>query len=565
VHISRRLEKALTGTWMLREENALMLHTFTRAIRVLADSILRFLTGPTPCFTGSRNQCAAIESLEQRALMSTYYVSPWGNDTNSGTSINQPWKSIAKVNSEQFNLGDSILFHGNETYYGSLQFNAGSGGGSGGFVTVSSYAGQATIDSGTDDGAHVFNTSGFDFENLKFQGSPGPISQYGIVFETTISGYKFANVKVNNCEITGYNGAGVMVMGDTSNSGFEDVTLTNNSIHGNVQTGIYTYADSNDAIDNVYVGYNQVYDNYGDGTSYVTGSGIQLGDVNDALVEHNAAYLNGVTGGNGGVGIWAYQSNDVTFQYNESYQNHGYRGHDGDGFDFDADTSNSIMQFNYAYDNDGTGFQLDQWKNDSLFTNDVVQYNVAEDNGQRNNYGSLEVWGDVLNSSFIGNTVYVSPSSNGGSPSGMHAYNTTIAGLYVDNVTFEDNTIVSTGGLRMVYVPSAETQGAQGLTFVGNIYDTSGSTPNFSYGNNTYYSLSSFQSGTGQDESGSVSDAAMPFPAFAAPNSGIDGSTPVVTSIASESASLAGIFSETGLMNLFDQSITDTAAGSVAV
>jgi hypothetical protein len=541
-----------------------MLHSHTRAIRVFAEFVFRFLTGSIPAVDPSRTHGVAVESLEQRALMSTYYVSPWGDDSNTGTSISKPWKSISKVNSEQFNLGDSILFQGNQTYDGTLAFNAGTGGGSGGFVTVSSYAGRATIDSGSSDGAHVFNTSGIDFENLKFQGSPGSISQYGIVFETTTSDYKRANVKVNNCEITGYNGAGVMIEGDTGNSGFEDVTLTNNSIHGNVQTGIYTYAATDNAIDNVYVGYNQVYDNYGDGTSYVTGSGIQLGDVNEALVEHNSAYLNGVTGGNGGVGIWAYQSNDVTFQYNESYQNHGYRGHDGDGFDFDSDTSNSVMQYNYAYDNDGTGFQLDQWKNDSIFTNDTVQYNIAENNGQRNNYGSIEVWGHVLNSSFIGNTVYISPSSSGGSPSGMHAYNTTIAGLYVDNVTFEDNTIVAAGGLRMVYVPSAETQGAQGLKFVNNTYDSSGSTPNFSYGNNTYYNLSEFESSTGQDDGATFSNAAMPFPAFAAPNASIAGSALIVTASATESSSLAGIFADTSLEKLFNKSIADTTAGSVA-
>jgi hypothetical protein len=542
-----------------------MLSTLTRAYRAIAQSVSRSVTGKMPVASRPHGRGVAVESLEQRALMSTYYISPWGNDSNAGTSVSQPWKSIGKVNSEHFNLGDSILFQGGQTYYGTLRFSSGSGGANGGFVTVSSYGGRATINSGTGDGAYVFDTSGFDFENLKFQGSPGAISQYGICFETTLSNYKRANIKVNNCEVTGYNGSGIMVMGDTGNSGFEYVTLTNNSIHGNVQTGIYTYAVTDNAIDDVYVGFNQVYDNYGDGTSYVTGSGIQLGNVNDALVEHNAAYLNGVTGGNGGVGIWAYSSNDVTFQYNESYDNHGYRGHDGDGFDFDADTSNSVMQYNYAYDNDGTGFQLDQWKNDSLFTNDTVRYNVAENNGQRNNYGSIEAWGHVLNSSFVGNTVYISPAQSGGSPSAMHVYNTTIAGLYVDNLTFSDNTIVSTGGLRMLYVPAAETQGAQGLKFVANTYDSSGSTPNFSYGNSTYYNLSSFQSSTGQEGGGSVSYAAMPFPAFAAPAATIYGSSTGQTSGPTESASLAGIFSDTNLMEIFDKSIAETPAGSVAV
>ena len=67
-----------------------------------------------------------------------------------------------------------------------------------------------------------------------------------------------------------------------------------------------------------------------------------LGDVSNTVVEHNVAYLNGSKGGNGGVGIWAFSSDNVTIQYNESYDNKSTRGMDGDGFDFDADVSNSV-------------------------------------------------------------------------------------------------------------------------------------------------------------------------------------------------------------------------------
>ena len=348
-------------------------------------------------------------------------------------------------------------------------------------------------------GAYVFDTSGIWFENLKFQGTPGAINQYGIVFETTYSNYKRANVKVDNCEITGYNGSGIMVMGDTSNAGFTNVQLTSNDIHANVQTGIYTYAVTERAIDNVYVINNQVYDNYGDGHSYVTGGGIELGDVEGATVEYNVAYDNGITGGNGSVGIWAYESDRVLFAYNESYDNHGYRGHDGDGFDFDDDTSNSVMEYNYAANNDGTGYQLDQWKNNSTFTNDIVRYNIAQNNGQRNNYGSIEAWGKVLNSYFYNNVVYITPAKSGGSPSGMHVYNTTIAGLYVSNVHFADNIIIATGGLRMVYVSPSEMQGAKNLTFTGNLYYAASGTAHYSYGNSSYYSLSAFASATHQE------------------------------------------------------------------
>ena len=54
------------------------------------------------------------------------------------------------------------------------------------------------------------------------------------------------------------------------------------------------------------------------------------------------------------MGIWTYNSNDVLIQYNESYDNKA--GHiDGDGFDLDGGTTNSILQYNYSHDNDGAG------------------------------------------------------------------------------------------------------------------------------------------------------------------------------------------------------------------
>ncbi len=51
------------------------------------------------------------EQLEAREMLSTYYVSSSaGNDSNAGTSISAPWKTIAKVNGRSFSAGDSILF-----------------------------------------------------------------------------------------------------------------------------------------------------------------------------------------------------------------------------------------------------------------------------------------------------------------------------------------------------------------------------------------------------------------------------------------------------------------------
>jgi hypothetical protein len=423
--------------------------------------------------------------------MSTYYISPWGNDSNSGTSTSSPWKSIGKVNSATFRAGDNVLFQGGQSFSGTLNLSSKDAGNSSTPVTFGSYSGTATISSGGNTGAFVYGISGLWIENLNFKGSPSGGLQSGINMEMYWG--VAVNDRISNCTISGYYEAGVLVEGTGGTAGVNGLQITNNSIHDNVESGIYTVANNDHSITNIYISNNQVYNNYGDGHSIVTGSGIELGDVNGATVQYNTAYLNGSKGGDGAVGIWAYSSNNVTFQYNESYDNVALRGHDGDGFDFDADVTNSVIQYNYAFGNDGTGAQLDQWQNNGGFYNDTVRYNVFQNNGRKNNYGNLEVWGKVQNCYLYNNVIYSTPSPSG-SNSAIRVHNSTIPGLYVNGVHFVNNIIDSNNGSNLVNIPYSEAIGAQNLTFTGNVYYSNGYTPVFIDGKKTAYSLAQWQS-----------------------------------------------------------------------
>ncbi len=479
-----------------------MLSTLTRACRAVAVSVSstftrknrkrlsRAISGHMRTNPGR----SIFEPLEDRTLMSTYYVSTSGSDSNSGTSSSSPWKSIAKVNTVNLNPGDSVLFKGGDTFDGTLNVGSGDTGSSSSPVTFSSYSGQATINSGKSNGALVNNCTNVVFNDLKFTGtSAGSGTQSGITFQGYTNNYYYSGDKVENCNISGYYYAGILLEGGYTNGGLTGVVLTNNSVYNNVNSGIDSVGSAATSLENITVSYNQVYNNYGDGHSAATGNGIELGDVTNAMVEYNVAYLNGSTGGIGGVGIWAYEANDVTFQYNESYDNKTTKGNDGDGFDFDTDVRNSVMQYNYAFGNDGTGAQLDQWQNNSLFTNDIIRYNVFQDNGRKNNYGNLEVWGRVLNSYLYNNVIYTTPGTSG-SNSAIRVHNSTIPGLYVDGVHFVNNIIDTSNGAALINIPEGEAQGAQNLTFTGNVYYTNGSAFKIIDGNSTISSLASWQS-----------------------------------------------------------------------
>jgi hypothetical protein len=485
----------------------------------------------------------ASVSLSTGGSSTTYYVSLSGSDSNSGTSESSPWKTIGKVNATTLVPGDTVLFQGGQVFSGNLRFGSGDGDSATVPVTIGSYNGRATISAGTGIGALVLNTGGIWFENLKFVGAPAVkpggaagegFEQSGIAFQGYKKGVYYSNNEVDNTEISGFRTAGIIVEAGYADSGIDGLRITNNNIHDNVDSGIQSDAADYSSIKDLYVGHNQVYDNYGDGYSVCTGSGIMLGGVSDTVVEYNQAYHNGAVGGNGGVGIWTYSSNNVTFQYNESYDNKTTRGEDGDGMDFDADTSNSVMQYNLSYGNDGGGALLDQWHTGSLFNNDIIRYNILQGNGRNTNYGDIEIWGKVLTSYVYNNVIYSTPNSHH-SNYAIRIHNSSIPGLYVSDVHIANNIFETTGGVPLAYITAAEATGMKDLTFTGNVFWGSGSTPEFIDGGKSYSSFSDWQS-AGREEWGSYAYGTYGDPQFKNPGTGAAGSLTSSSDIASAGA-----------------------------
>jgi hypothetical protein len=389
----------------------------------------------------------------------TYYVSTSGSDANNGTSQSTPWKTIAKVNAATLTAGSSVLFNGGQTFSGSLTITA--SGTSASWITVSSYGtGKAKINAGTGNGIYIHDAGYVAVTNLVVYGGWNSTSQSGnsgagVWFLNDLTGaQQLGSIKLDQSEVYGFQSGGVLVGGQPSDgtaSGYSQVYVTNSLVHDNGKFGVCVYGTTQAAgstaynFPYVYVGYNKVYNNLGVSsfTTNHSGDGILVGEVSGGTLEHNVTYNNGWKNGcstAGPCGLWAWDSTNLVFQYNESYGNGTPTGYaDGDGFDLDGGVTNSVVQYNYSHGNYGAGFLLWEYGNTRVSNGgNTVRYNVSQANATDSWYGEITVGattGTCSNNVFYNNTLYNTTGScvnDAAGASGSRYYNNI---FYATNAT----------------------------------------------------------------------------------------------------------------------------------
>lgn len=108
------------------------------------------------------------------------------------------------------------------------------------------------------------------------------------------------------------------------------------------------------------------------------------------------------------VAIWAWSADHTLIQNNEAYGTKGQR--DGEGFDSDWNSRNTVIQYNYSHDNDG-GFLLicNEGGHDpgesAGNTGTIIRYNISQNDRTR----GINIAGPVEDSAIYNNTIYVGP------------------------------------------------------------------------------------------------------------------------------------------------------------
>lgn len=431
-----------------------------------------------------------------------FYISPSGNDNNDGRSKATAWRSIGKVTLSTFQGGDRILFEGGKTFDGTIYFGADDKGTPAKPIVVTSYGtGRATIQAGALVGLLAYNTAGIEVRQLNFLGAPGNAFD-GVQFYQNLPGnVKLPYILIDNVEASGFGSAGISIYSWAGTSGYEDVRLTNLSVHDNVMAGIQVggYLDVNlvgYAHRNVYIGNSKIYNNPGAPFHWrATGFGILLGSTDAAIIEKNILYDNGQnsTTGNGPMGIMAWESNNVVIQNNEVHHTRTSGG-DGGGIDLDGGMTNSIVQYNYIHDNDGSGISLAQYAEvRNVFSNNIVRYNVSQNDGRRSiSWGGIIVvnsTGAMRDCHIYNNTVFGSPNVSG-------MYHTLMIISPTTNFTVRNNVFMTTGGMGQVAITAGQTN----MLLQGNAYWGSGSPLKLGWGSTSSTRLADFRKASGQEQ-----------------------------------------------------------------
>ena len=438
-----------------------------------------------------------------------YYVSKSGDDSRDGLSIQTAWRSLDKISNFDFNPGDSLMLEGGVEFKGTINLASDDNGSPGKPVVVTSYGNKkAKIAAGEGDGLQANNTSFIRIVSLKFEGSGVSSNKgNGIHFFANDSLKSPSDIEVIDCDVRGFKtfGIGFGANDNISYKGYRNVRIIHCNVSENGQAGISSYGS--------YLGFQhahfyisncKVFENRGipSRTESHTGNGIVMAMIDDLLIEQCEAYRNGAdnrcTAG-GPVGIWVWMCKNAVIQYCVSHDNYAGLTKDGGGFDIDGGASNCTLQYNYSYNNEGAGYLLAEYGAVFPYTNNIVRFNISFNDGRKNGYGGISIWGAgkeyrVTNTYIYNNTIYLDDRNIvNGRPAGIN-----LIGPNFSNVIAANNIIGTKGNVSVISSDTVVNESA--FLLLHNNYYSFSNLYHFQMGKNKFNSIQAWLSETPNQE-----------------------------------------------------------------
>lgn len=452
----------------------------------------------------------------------TYYISPTGNDKNTGLSPRRAWRTIHRVNLAKLRSGVTLKFQGGSTFTintasdpNGLYFYRGHGDG----VTITSYgSGRATLDAGDGLGIYFYGVGNVMIKDLIVKGSGYGTNQgNGVFFEHPNRSGVLGSVNIDGIEVSGFGDSGIYFLRDQSVTssdivGYRNILISNVNVHHNGYIGVanWTPDDADNFLQDFRISDSRIHDNPGV-RGYNSGYGIAVGNIRDGGVYRSQIYDNGSLGGSweegGTVAVEIAVSSNVIIDSCEIWGQQAADGPDAEGIDLAAGCRNCIAQYNYVHDNAGAGILVDNSGFPVPNVGSVIRFNVFENNAATVQWrGEIVVAEDYTSDVTIyNNTIYSS---------------TALAAIIIPDflgipqrVRIWNNVIV-TKNTRYSILVERPPANPDDLQFLGNVYCNVNDSERIPivWGNDSYSSVTSWRSGTGQETlaGGPVGAAADP-------------------------------------------------------
>lgn len=360
-------------------------------------------------------QMTTVANAHQKKGTNYYVDVIKGNDTNSGRSPAQAWRSLEEIANRTFSPGDSILLRSGQTWHGRMVLR--SSGSDGMPIVIASYgAGNRPVLDGKGQVPEVVLLKDVDHIDIQDLEITNNATQTGIrkgihILFTKNKGRHFYFRRLYIHHIMGdysfdkggksTGGIGIMGAADTK---LDDILIEDCEIAYINRVGIYTdLQNSSNAVrgsrpfTNLIVRKNRIH--------HCSGDGLIVRYACRPLIEYNVAYENHNASEElvkWGVALWCKASDEALFQYNEVYNTRGTK--DGQGLDADLDSYRTIFQYNYSHDNEG-GFLLLMGTSSET----VVRYNISVNDGSMGeglfDFNNLAPTDSIASGIFHNNTI----------------------------------------------------------------------------------------------------------------------------------------------------------------
>jgi hypothetical protein len=366
------------------------------------------------------------------ATAATFYVdSEKGDDARNGTSPEQAWKTLARLNREPLTAGSRVLLQAGRTYAGYLKPQ---GSGEPGRPNLIDRYGEGAkpcirTEGGPDNaeqaGVVLDNQQQWEIRNLDISGGYRGVvirlKDYGVARHIHLLGLDIHDVHGGS---TG-DDSGILCSNSGPTTAFDDLRIEGCRIERVDRNGILITdwpGPPSDAHRSTGVVIR------GNGLRDIGGDGIFILACKGAVIERNVLrYAHQRVGRKPGeracAGIWPQHSEDTLIQSNEVSHTAvgGLTVWDSEAFDDDGSCTGTIFQYNYSHDNAG-GFLLNCGGKGT-----IVRYNLSQDDATATFTFESDTAADSL---VYNNTIYVRPElkvqvvrNTFGKPHGIRFYN----------------------------------------------------------------------------------------------------------------------------------------------